>query len=83
MATEGLHHYCRHLGLSPWDPSGPRTVALGVCNTAAIYNPIFSYDYASRQIEKIEFRTQKPEINLHLIGSNFRACFSEALSSSI
>ena len=32
MAAEGLHHYCRHLGLSPRDPSGPRTVDLGVCN---------------------------------------------------
>ena len=59
MAAEGLHHYCRHLGLSPRDPSGPRTVDLGVCNNdggpkAAIYNPIL-FSEITQPIE----RTQK------------------------
>ena len=58
MAAEGLHHYCRHLGLSPRDPSGPRTVDLGVCNNDGGLRPpsiILYYMILSKKFPKFNF----------------------------
>ena len=54
MSAFGHHHYCRHLGLSPRGPSGPRTVDLGVCNNDGGLRPpsIILYFY----IEKWTFK---------------------------
>ena len=53
MAAEGLHHYCRHLGLSPRDPSGPRTVDLGACNNDGGRPPsiILYFSYCMHHLE--------------------------------
>ena len=62
MAAEGLHHYCRHLGLSPRDPSGPRTVDLGVCNNDGGLRPPSIILYFSKKpaIKFVKFKFNFP-----------------------